>query len=207
MALPERRRTARSSVCRYALTPYIYSTSREAHETGLPLLRGMYLQYPGQEMSYASEDQYMFGRDLLVAPIVHSGNGAPAHREVFLPAGDDWIDYFTGDIYEGGRKIVHECPVERMPVFVRAGSVLPLAPKMNSTDEAPVDPLTLDVYAGRKAAELDLYEDDGISLEYRQGRFARTKIAFAPANAAGDYSLTIAPATGEFKGQLKRATT
>ena len=189
---------------RYALMPYIYSTSRVAHETGLPLVRGMYLQYPVQEMSYASEQQYMFGCDLLVAPIVHSGNGAPAHRDVFLPAGDDWIDYFTGDIYEGGRKIVHECPIERMPVFVRAGSVLPLAPKMNSTDEAPVDPLTLDVYAGRKFAEFDLYEDDGISLDYRQNRFVRTKLAFAPANAAGDYSLTIAPATGEFKGQLKR---
>jgi alpha-glucosidase (family GH31 glycosyl hydrolase) len=189
---------------RYALMPYIYSYSHVAHDTGLPLLRGMYLDYPDQDPAYASEQQFMFGRELLAAPVTHPGNGAPARREVFLPAGDDWFDYFTGDLYEGGRTIVHECPIERMPVFVKAGSIIPMAPKMGSTDEAPVDPLTLDVYAGRRAADFNLYEDDGLSLDYRQGAFARTKIVFAPASATGDYLLTIGPAQGEFNGQLKQ---
>ena len=138
---------------RYALLPYIYSYSRIAHDTGLPLVRGMYLEYPDQEPAYASDQQYMFGRELLVAPVTKPGNGKPVKTEVFLPAGDDWFDYFTGDIYEGGRKIVHECPIERMPLFVRAGSIMPMGPKMDYSDQAPVDPLTLDVYAGRRAAE------------------------------------------------------
>ena len=123
----------------------------------------------------------MFGSELLVAPVTKPGNGKPVKTEVFLPAGDDWFDYFTGDIYEGGRKIVHECPISRMPLFVRAGSIVPTGPKMDYTDQSPVDPLTLDVYAGRRAAEFKLYEDDGTSLDYRNGASAITPFRFAPA--------------------------
>ena len=120
---------------------------------------------------------------------------------MFLPAGEDWVDYFTGDVYEGGQTIVHECPIERMPLFVKAGSILPMAPRMNSTDEATVDPLTLDVYAGPKAAKFQLYEDDGTSLDYRKGCFARTKLSFATSTKPGDYELTIGAAQGNYKGR------
>ena len=189
---------------RYSLLPYIYSYSRVAHDTGLPLVRGVYLDYPDQEAAYASDHQYLFGRDLLVAPVTKPGKGRPVRKEVLLPAGDDWFDYFTGDIYEGGRKIVHECPIDRMPVFVRAGSIIPTGPKMDHSDQAPLDPLTLDVYAGRRAAAFSLYEDDGISLEYRKGAYARTAIALAPAQNAGNYALTVGPARGEFQGRLQQ---
>ena len=187
---------------RYALLPYTYTCSRIAHDTGLPLVRGMYLDYPDQEQAFASNQQYLFGRELLVAPVTKPGGGKPVNTDVFLPAGDDWFDYFTGDIYQGGRKIVHRCPLDRMPLFARAGSIIPTGPKMDYSDQKPVDPLTLDVYAGKRPAEFKLYEDDGVSLDYRKGAHAWTTIAFKPAGAAGNYALTIGPADGRFAGQL-----
>ena len=84
---------------RYRLIPYIYTCSRVAHETGLPLVRGMYLEYPQQEAAYTHRQQYMFGDELLVAPITAPGNGQPSRKQVFLPAGQDWFDFFTGDLY------------------------------------------------------------------------------------------------------------
>lgn len=189
---------------RYALLPYIYTTSRLAYETGLPLVRGMYIEYPEQESSYKHDQQYMFGKDILVAPITEPGNGKPVNKEVFLPAGNDWFDYFTGDIYAGGTSIVHECPIERMPLFVRAGSIIPMAPKMDYSDQAKVDPLTLDVYAGKTAGEFKLYEDDGTSLDYRKGAFCWTTFTFAPLPKVGSYKLTIGSAKGTFKGRLNK---
>ena len=128
----------------------------------------------------------------------------PAQREVFLPAGDAWVDYFTGDIYEGGGKLAYECPIQRMPVFVRAGSIIPLAETMDYSDQKPPDALTLDVYAGPRAAEFKLYEDDGVSLDYRKGQTAWTPITFKPASTDGDYSLSVGPTNGLFAGQPAR---
>jgi len=187
---------------RYALLPYIYTYSRVARETGLPLVRGMYLEYPDQEPAYTHRHQFMFGKELLVAPVTEASSGKPALKKVFLPAGADWFDYFTGDIYGGGQTITHECPVDRMPLFVRAGSILPMAPKMDYSDEKPVNPLTLDVYA-RNSAAFRMYEDDGASVDYRRGAYAWTSIALNPARDEGNYVLTIGPAEGRFQGQLK----
>jgi hypothetical protein len=188
---------------RYRLIPYIYTCSRTAHETGLPLVRGTYLEFPGQEPAYAFDEQYLFGPDLLVAPITAPGNGKPSRKEVYLPAGESWYDYFTGDLYTGGKAIVHECPLDRMPLFARAGSILPLAPAMDWSDQRTVNPLTLEVYAGPQTAKCDLYEDDGISLGYRKGEAAWTSLRFAPA-AAGNYKLSLGPARGAYKGQLPK---
>ena len=182
---------------RYELIPYTYTYSRIAHETGLPVVRGMYLEYPDQEAAYTHDQQYMFGKKFLVAPITTPGKTAT--KEVYLPAGEDWFDFFTGDIYPGGRTIKYECPIDRMPVFVKAGSIIPMAPPMDYSDQRPVDPLTLDVYAGRPA-EFRLYEDDGMSLDYRKGAYAWTTFTFKPG------VLTISASPKKFKGQLtKRA--
>ena len=185
---------------RYRLIPYIYTCSRVAHETGLPLVRGTYLEYPEQEPAYTFQQQYLFGKDLLVAPITAAGKGKPVKKEVYLPAGEDWYDYFTGDLYEGGKAITHECPLDRMPLFVRAGSILPMAPEMGWSDQKPLDPLTLDVYAGPRAAEFRLYEDDGVSLDYRKGAYAWTPLRFESWQP-GNYKLSIGPAEGKFQGQ------
>ena len=188
---------------RYALIPYTYTYSRIAHETGLPLVRGAYLEYPDQEPAYSHPHQYLLGRELLVAPVVEPAQGNPALKEVYLPAGQEWFDYFTGDLYAGGQSIIHECPIERMPLFARAASIIPLAPKMDFTDQKPLDPLTLEVFNGPSPAAFELYEDDGLSLEYRDGRFARTPLSFGPAQAEGDCQLKIGPLSGSYQGKLE----
>ena len=159
--------------------PYMYSYARQAHDKGLPLVRGMYLEFPEQEKAYIYRHEYMFGQELLVAPISEPGFGMPVVKDVYLPEGEKWFDYFTGKIYDGGQIISYECPIERMPLFVRAGSILPMAPNRNNSDQQPVDPLVLDVYAGKRA-EFRLYEDDGTSLEYRKGANAWTPLTFTP---------------------------
>jgi len=186
---------------RYRLLPYLYTYARIAHDTGNSLVRGMYVEYPQQEPAYSNRHQYMFGRELLVAPISEPGYGKPVLKDIYLPAGDDWFDYFTGKIYPGGQVINYECPLDRMPLFVRAGSILPMAPKMNFSEERPVDPLTLDVYAG-KAASFQLYEDDGTTLDYRNGASAWTSLSYVP-QSEGAHRIEIGPAQGQFQGQPK----
>ncbi|MHB0998381.1 MAG: glycoside hydrolase family 31 protein [Armatimonadota bacterium] len=189
---------------RERLIPYTYTHSRIAHETGVSLVRGMYIDYPDQEPTYPfSDKQYMYGRDMLVAPVTVSANGKPALKDIYLPKGDNWYDYFTGKIYTGGQVINYECPLDRMPLFVRAGAIIPMAPQMNYSSEKPLDPLTLDVYASDKASSFKLFEDDGESLDYRKGKFAWTNIEFAPQGNNGTYTLKIDPAQGKFQGQLK----
>lgn len=202
---PEGEQTYRTFVgLRYALIPYLYTYSRIAHETGLPLARGMYIDYPDQDSAYRFDQQYMLGRDLLVAPITAPAKGKTANREVWLPAGDEWFDYFTGDIYHGGQVITHDCPLERMPLFVKASSIIPMAPVMDFSDQKPLDPLTLDIYAGPTAVQTRLYEDDGTSLDYRKNAFAWTSISFDPADQSGSYVVKIEPTQGKFKGQIKK---
>ena len=188
---------------RYALLPYTYTYARLAHDTGEPLLRGMWLDYPDQEASYRLKTQYMFGKQLLVAPVVEPGHGSAVLKDVFLPKGDDWYDYFTGKIYHGDQVLSYECPLERMPIFAKAGSIIPMAPDMLYTSEKPVDPLTLDIYAG-KPGKFRLYEDDGVSFDFRKGAYTFTPISFDQSSNPGDYTITVGAAEGGFPTQLKK---
>ena len=106
--------------------------TRLAHETGEPLVRGTWLEYPEQEQAYTFKGQYLFGKDLLVAPIAKPCRGQPVLKDVYLPEGEHWFDHFTGEIYAAGQVLSYECPLSRMPLFVRAGSILPMAPDMES---------------------------------------------------------------------------
>jgi hypothetical protein len=186
---------------RYRLLPYTYTYTRLAHDTGLPLIRGMYLDHPSEEGSYTYRHQYMFGQELLAAPVSEPGYGKPVLKDVYLPAGEKWVDFFTGRIYEGGQAISYLCPIERLPLFVRAGSIVPMALDMDYSNERPVDPLIVDVYAG-KPASFRLYEDDGTSLDYRNGAYAWTPIAFT-AGAGSEHRIEIGPSEGKYNGQAK----
>jgi hypothetical protein len=186
---------------RYRLLPYMYTYARTAHDTGLPIVRGMFLEYPGQELAYTYRQQYMLGDEMLVAPVTEPGYGKPVFKDTYLPAGDDWYDFFNGKIYKGGQVVPYESPLDRIPVFVRAGSILPLAPEMNFSDERPLDPLSLDIYAG-KAASFRNYEDDGLSLDYRKGSFAWTPITYE-SQPNGIHQINIGPGEGEYRGQIK----
>ncbi len=183
---------------RYRLIPYIYTYCRIAHDEALPLVRPLYLEYPALDEAYAHPDEYFFGREIIVAPIVDS----TGERDVYLPPGD-WVDFNTGRPSPGGRVIHVKHPLETMPLFVRAGSVIPLQPDMPFTGARPLDTLIVEFFPAR-SGEFRLYEDDGLSLDYRSGKFAWTPITCS--QAGGFLTAAIGPTKGEYAGQVaKRA--
>lgn len=158
---------------RYRLLPYIYSYAWEASRNGLPLVRPLALEFQNDPQSLAAPgDEYLFGRELLVAPALHEGE---INRTVYFPPGR-WFDWDTGVEYTGGRKWVVAAPQNRIPVAVRAGAIIPLAPDMKNTAEKPWDPLTLEVFPSGQS-DFTLYRDDGTTFGYQRGEFTVTKIA------------------------------
>jgi alpha-glucosidase len=158
---------------RYRLLPYIYSYAWEASQDGLPLMRPLALEFPDDPQSVATPgDEYLFGRELLVAPVLFEGQ---TNRKVYFPPGK-WIDWDYGYEYAGGREWVVAAPPNRIPVAVRAGAIIPLAPDMMNTGEKPWDPLTLEVFPSG-ASGFTLYRDDGASFGYCRGEYTVTHIA------------------------------
>jgi len=180
---------------RHSLIPYIYTYVRAACEDALPISRPMYLEYPTLEQAYKYPGQYFFGEELLVAPVTDSSG----RKEVYLPAGD-WVDYFTGEQLKGGQVIRKQYPLDRMPVYVKVGSIIPMQRDMAFSDQRPLDTLIVDVY-GPKEAKFQLYEDDGVSLGYKLGESATTVLSFA--KSADGFQLTVGATKGSFTGQVK----
>ncbi|MCI0392456.1 MAG: DUF5110 domain-containing protein [Acidobacteria bacterium] len=158
---------------RYRLMPYLYSIVRECCETGLPIMRALWLHYPDDATAVARGDEYLWGRDILVAPVVEKGATA---RRLYLPRGF-WYDFWTGEKIEGGREINRAVDLATMPLYVRAGSIIPSGPVKQYTGEKVDGPLTLTVYPGANAA-FTLYEDDGVTFDHRRGEFMRIQLAW-----------------------------
>ncbi len=161
---------------RYRLLPFLYTALEDAHRTGVPLFRPLLLNYQDDANAIAIDDEFMLGDALLEAPILRPGETA---RLVYLPAGT-WYDYWTGKRYPGGGVIRAEAPLETVPLFVRGGVILPTGPEMSYVGERPADPLRFDIYPdaeGRAAGSL--YEDDGLTLAYRQGVSRRTEVTYS----------------------------
>lgn len=154
---------------RYHLLPYIYTAFWQCAETGMPMLRPLALLWPDDERACMCEDEFMFGDALLVAPVVERG---AVGRQVYLPVGA-WYDWWSGRRYEGGQSIAIDAPLDRLPIFARAGSVVPAWPVMQYVGERPIDVLTLHVFVG--AGESVLYEDDGATLAYQRGDWRVTR--------------------------------
>jgi alpha-glucosidase/alpha-D-xyloside xylohydrolase len=172
---------------RYRLLPYTYTAARDCCETGLPIMRALWLHYPGDAAAAGRGDQYLWGRDLLVSPVVEKG---ATTRSLYLPRGT-WFDFWTEERVEGGRETGRAVDLETMPLHVRAGAILPLGPVRQWADE-PVDaPLTLVVYPGADGAA-SLYEDDGRTFEYRKGAWMRIEMAWRD----GDRHLSLRLARG-----------
>jgi alpha-glucosidase len=170
---------------RYRLMPYIYSYAWEASQTGLPLVRALLLEFPDDPRSVSAPgDEYLFGRELLVAPVLHEGL---TNRKIYFPPGR-WFDWDYGYEYEGGRDWVVSAPQNRIPVAVRAGAIIPMAPDMKNTAEKSWDPLTLEIYPSGKSS-FTLYRDDGKTFAYRQGRYTLTK--FGADEAGSSVRVTI----------------
>lgn len=146
--------------------------------------------------------KFMFGREILVAPIVWEGETS---RDVYLPAGTEWIDYKDGKtIYQGGQTLKnYPAPINEMPMFVKAGSIIPMGPDMLFIDEKPLTDLTLDIYPSKEnEASFELYEDDGISLEYRKGAYSVTKIGCGKLGEK-KFEVNISASNGDYKGKEK----
>jgi alpha-glucosidase/alpha-D-xyloside xylohydrolase len=158
---------------RYRLMPYTYTLAREAHDTGMPLLRAMWLHYPGDERASGDGSQYLWGRDLLIAPVVTKG---AASRTVYLPQGE-WYDWWTGEKQSGGRSVTRAVDLATMPIYARAGAIIPLDPVRQHTGEVVAEAMTLRVFRGA-VGELTLYEDDGVSLDYLENRAMWTRFAW-----------------------------
>jgi alpha-glucosidase len=163
---------------RYELLPYLYTVFEEAARTGVPVMRPLFLEYPADRRTYRLDTAFLLGRDLLIAPVLVEGARS---REVYLPEGE-WFDFWTGERLFGPRSVHVEAPLDRVPLFVRGGAILPMQPVVQHVDEAPTDPLVLNVFPSRECAGA-LYEDDGVSDAYQRGEYARTRFG---CRASGD---------------------
>lgn len=152
---------------RYELLPYLYTALREASRTGVPAMRPLFLDFPQDEATWRLDDEFLFGSDLLVAPVVREGQ---RRREVYLPAGS-WHDFWTGAKLAGGQRVKVAAPLDRLPLFVRAGAFVFRQPVVQHTGQMPGQPLLVDVYPAERSEGL-LYEDDGESMAYQHEAFA-----------------------------------
>jgi alpha-D-xyloside xylohydrolase len=156
---------------RYQLMPYIYSLGHYTHQTGAPFMRGLFMDFGADPKVANIGDEYMFGPAILVAPVAEQGNTT---REVYLPAGTDWYNFWTNKRVHGGQSVTVEAPIDTIPLFVRAGSIIPLGEPVESTNEEQKI-ATVRVYSGADG-DFDLYRDDGSTYDYEQGKMALTHL-------------------------------
>jgi len=149
---------------RYQLLPYNYTLAYEARRWGMPFMRALWLHYPNDTTARRLGSEYLWGRDMLIAPVFEKG---ATHRTVYLPKGV-WYDWWTGLAQSGGQWITRDVDLSIMPIYVRAGAILPLDPIRQYTDQPVNEPTTLRIYPGADG-DLTLYDDDGISLDYLRG--------------------------------------
>jgi alpha-glucosidase len=157
---------------RYELLPYIYNVMEQASETGVPALRPLFVDFPQDDKVPGVEDEFLFGDDLLVAPVLYEG---AVQRAVYLPEGE-WYDYWTGEQYTGGQTIQLPVTLSSIPIFVRSGGFVFRQPVVQSVDEMPGNPLEV-LVAPAKESKSVLYEDDGESMKYRNDNFMKRQFS------------------------------
>jgi alpha-D-xyloside xylohydrolase len=156
---------------RYQLIPYIYSLAHNTEQTGAPYMRALFMDFPSDPMVASLGDEYMFGPAFLVAPVTEQG---ATSRMVYLPAGADWYNYWTNQRFHGGQSIQVDAPIDILPLFVRAGSLLPVGAAVESTSE--VQKITkVKVYPGADG-NFALYQDDGRTYAYEKGGSSMTQL-------------------------------
>jgi alpha-D-xyloside xylohydrolase len=163
---------------RYQLMPYIYSLAHATHETGAPFMRGLFMDFGSDPKVADIGDEYMFGPSLLVAPVTEQGR---ISRTVYLPAGTDWYNFWTNERFRGGQSIAVDAPIDTIPLFVRAGAIVPLGSPVESTNEVQ-DIVKLRIYPGADG-QFNLYRDDGNTYAYERGEFKITQLHWSDASA------------------------
>jgi alpha-glucosidase len=183
------------------LTPYIYTYTREAYDTGVPAVRAMVLEFPDDPATWSKRTQYQFmtGEWLLVAPVYED---SPIRNDIYLPAGK-WIDYWDGREFNGPTTLNgYEAPLDKLPLFVKAGAIIPMYPEMLHDRDKPKDPVTFDVYPFGRSS-FTLYEDDGLTREYQAGAFAKTEVRVDAPKSLDTAGAVVAITVGAAKGKYK----
>jgi len=161
---------------RYRFLPYLYSLFFEHERTGQPVMRPLWYEFPSDKLTYLISDEYMVGRDLLVAPVVREGM---RNRDVYLPAGSAWINWWTGERLEGGKQHRVDAPLDRLPLFVRVGAVVATQDVIQHTGEMPKAAITLNVSAGIEPGKIEIakiHQDAGDGYGYRQSAWREIQI-------------------------------
>ncbi|MBL0156902.1 MAG: glycoside hydrolase family 31 protein [Bryobacterales bacterium] len=157
---------------RYQLLPYLYTAFKDTTDSGLPLVAPLWFYYPADERTFREDTSFLLGRDLLVAPVITEGANA---RTIYLPKGDDWVNFHANTIIAGGQTVMASAPVGLMPLFVRAGSVIVMGPIRQSVKDNSGSSLTVLAFPGATEGAAEVYEDDGESTDYEKGSFNRTR--------------------------------
>src|SRR5437763_13520585 len=144
---------------------YVYTLGADTYFKDGTIMRGLVMDFAGDKMAWGVDDEYLFGPALLVAPVTEY---KARSRSVYLPAGATWYDFYTGRVSRGGRTIIAAASFERIPLFVRAGSIIPTGPAIQYALEDPNPALMLNVYTGASGTG-SVYEDDGVSQQYLGG--------------------------------------
>ena len=181
---------------RYRLLPYILSVAAATWHRDGTIMRGLVMDFGADRESWDIDDQYMFGPAFLVAPVTQY---QARSRSVYLPAGTDWYDLATGAYVKGARSITAPAPIDRMPLYVRAGSIIPTGSEVQTTAQQPDGPIVLHVFTGADGT-FTLFEDDGLSREYEKGAFAEVPLRWNEASR----TLTIGARTGRFDGMTSK---
>ena len=188
---------------RYQLLPYIYSQAYSSKETGAPFMRALFMDFPSDPIAITANDEYMFGPAFLVAPVTSQG---AAERSVYLPAGTDWYDFWTNHRYHGGQTITAKAPIDTLPLFVRAGSIVPLGSDVENA-QTRQSVAAIRVYPGADGDFL-LYNDDGHTYQYETGAFTTVHLHYQDATnkftIQGDSSLIPAGLHPEFINDAAR---
>jgi alpha-D-xyloside xylohydrolase len=183
---------------RYALLPYIYSEAWKITSQGSTLMRPLVMDFREDKNALLQPHEFMFGKSFLVAPVVQAGTKV---WNVYLPESNDWYDFWTGQKFEGGQFIKKEAPIDVIPLFVKAGTILPIGPEVQYATEKKWDNLEIRIYEGADG-EFTLYEDEGDNYNYEKGMFSKIKFKWDNTNKI----LTIGERKGEFPNMLTSCT-
>jgi len=190
---------------RYRLLPYIYAASWDVTANQSSMMRALVMDFPNDKQSLDINDEFMFGKSILVCPVTNSMYSKNTEedfssvktRELYLPKGSDWYDFWTGEKYPGGQKLNKESPLDIIPLYIKAGSILPIGPKVQYATEKKWDNIELRVYEGANG-EFTLYEDENDNYNYEKGAYSTITFSWNDAKKA----LTINDRKGTFPGML-----
>jgi len=189
---------------RYRLLPYIYSLAGRVTQDNYTIMRSLAFDFRNDANTYNIPDQYMFGPAFMVNPVteqLYTGSNVSGKttRNVYLPAATKWYDFWTGEIYNGGRTIAASAPIDVMPLYVKAGSIIPMGPVMQYATEKPADNIELRIYPGANG-QFEYYEDENDNYNYEHGRYATFKLNWDDQK----HLLIISSEKGSFPGMLKQ---